>query len=141
MTTVVVRLSNIQPGSAALGLVKTYFLTSGRPAVTVRYQCPPSLDRISVECALSPDYLTLLRSGASVVEEIEHSGARGLRAGCVEITMEVDSHGIWETAVQACIGHARIFRVVSSTKEFEIRLNVFGGRARRAKRRPDALRR
>src|SRR6185295_16548009 len=52
---VVVRLVNIEKESAARGLVKEYELAKNG-VLTVRYQLPQTLTKLSIECGLSPDY-------------------------------------------------------------------------------------
>lgn len=119
-----VELTNVEQGSAARGLVKTYSFEAASAGLRVRYRLPRSLTRLSVECALSPDYLTLLRCGAAALEEVRASDARGFAAGPVSIALEAGAGVEWEPAPQECVGHGRTLRAGSTAREFEFALRI-----------------
>lgn len=119
-----VRLVNIEKGSAAHGLEKTFEFSRIGPVLEVQYVLPPGLPRLSVECALSPDYLHLLRTGASALSRIEGPGLRGFRSNGVSVVVECDSSCLWETPIQECVGHARTVRAGSGSRRWRLGLRV-----------------
>jgi Glycosyl hydrolase family 57 len=121
---VVVRLINIEKNSRAFGLVKTYLFDSRRPTLSVRYHLPPSLKNISVECAVSPDYLALLRHGSNMMKSIETRNERGFVAGDIAIKIEPSPGVVWQGALHPWIGHGRTFRLTSTQQEFELNLRL-----------------
>jgi starch synthase len=119
-----VQLTNIQRESAARGLIKTYTFDAASPALNVHYQLPPTLDGLSVECGLSPDYLTLLRCGSNVVEPVGALTSRGFAAGSVSVVMEVAPEIAWEKPLQEWVGHGRTLRVGAQQREFSLALRI-----------------
>lgn len=119
-----VRLTNVQEGSAARGLVKTYMFTAADPVLSVNYQLPPTMQQLSVECGLSPDYLTLLRCGAPVLEPVNTRTARGFATGPVSIAIDAPPEARWEPAAQECVGHGRTLRVCAAEREFSLALSI-----------------
>jgi len=120
----VAKLTNVEAGSRARGLQKLISFDGGTPSVRVKYRLPRGLDRISVECALSPDYLALLRGGAGVLTTIEERNARGFEANGMSVRVECDAGCEWEEPVQEWIGHARTIRVGTSRREFDLMLQM-----------------
>jgi hypothetical protein len=120
----VVRLVNIEKGSAAEGLEKQFEFRPSDSGLTVRYRLPASLKKLSIECAISPDYLSLLRHGSEIVTAIESQQGRGFAAGGVSVVLEAGPALKWEKAKQEWIGHGRTLRVGVRKREFEIRLHV-----------------
>jgi hypothetical protein len=119
----VIRLVNLESDSPALGLEKTFTFDARQPVLTVRYHLPLTLDRISIDCALSPDYLTLLRRGSEVMTMI-NGKVRGFSTQGLKIVVEpaVDAH--WDKPEQEWIGHARTVRMTSAAREFEVNLRI-----------------
>ena len=119
-----VRLTNIEPQSAARGLEKVYTLGAADSYLSVRYKLPANLKNLSTECALSPDYLTLLRHGSQVMKPVGTDDARGFETQGLSVLLEAKSGLKWERPVQDWIGHGRTIRVGSKQREFEMKLQV-----------------
>jgi hypothetical protein len=119
-----VRLTNIEPESQAKGLVKLYQLSAADPVVTVRYRLPARLKTISIECALSPDYLALLRHGSEILKPVRSRGARGFKTRDLSLLLEPDDGLMWQTPIQEWVGHARTVRISSRRREFQLKLRV-----------------
>jgi hypothetical protein len=117
-------LVNVEQGSPARGLEKRYQLGPADPVLSVRYRLPHSLRKLSVECALSPDYLALLRQGSRIVTPVKSAVGRGFAANGVSVILEPDAGLKWETPEQECIGHGKTLRVGARKREFELRLRV-----------------
>jgi hypothetical protein len=122
--TVVVKLVNVERSSRARGLEKVITIEADQPRIRVRYRLPKKLPRLSVECALSPDYLELLRSGARVLRPVEESDVRGFEVNGVSVCVECQPGCKWEPAAQEVIGHGRTLRLGSSGKEFELTIHA-----------------
>lgn len=120
----VVRLTNVEAESAARGLVKLFEFRADARGLTVRYELPPAITRFSVECALSPDYLTLLRCGSDAVQSFGNGPVRGFAAGEAAVAMELGAAVSWEAPVQPWAGHAKTLRFGSSARTFEITLRI-----------------
>ncbi|PYS50171.1 MAG: hypothetical protein DMG13_21625 [Acidobacteria bacterium] len=120
----VVRLINIESTSRAFGLEKRYEFDTLQPGLTAHYRLPARLKHISIECALSPDYLALLRHGSRILKSIETRHERGFIAGDICIQVEPGAGLIWQDASQSWIGHSRTVRLTSRTREFEIKLRL-----------------
>lgn len=121
---VVVRLINIERNSRAFGLQKTYLFDTRRPVLSVRYRLPDSMKHISIECALSPDYLALLRHGSKIMKSIETRNERGFVAGDITIKIEPSPGVQWQGALNPWIGHGRTLRLTSKQQEFELNLRL-----------------
>jgi len=121
---VAVVLTNVEPGSRANGLRKTYEITN-EAELCVTYSLPASLDNLSVECGLSPDYLSLLRHGSTIMTPLKAEGARGYSTRGISVALEPDTHAAWEEPLQDWIGHGRTLRVACPRPEFQLRLRVF----------------
>jgi hypothetical protein len=120
-----VRLVNVEPASAARGLVKVYALSSPDAHVSVSYAPPPNLKKISIECALSPDYLTLLREGSRVLEPVKTKRSRGFTTKGLSVIVQTDSGMKWEKPLQEWIGHGRTVRAGTKRREFQLWLRIF----------------
>jgi hypothetical protein len=119
--TALLRLVNVEKGSAASGLTKEYRVENG--VLAVHYGLPRGLRRIAVECALSPDYLQLLRGGFDAVEPYSEGSARGF--SCRGLAVWIEPVGARFTEpVQSRCGHGCMMAVESSARSFEIRLGV-----------------
>ena len=118
------RLLNIEPRSNARGLVKVYELGSTDSHLSVWYTLPPKLKKLSIECALSPDYLTLLRRGSEVMKPIKTKHMRGFETQGLSIALVAESGLKWEKPVQEWIGHGRTVRVGSKQRDFQMRLRA-----------------
>ena len=103
--------------------MKEYELGASDSFLTIRYHLPAALKTISVECALSPDYLTLLRSGSTIATPIESERSRGFAVPGVSVFLESGSSVRWEQPEQEC-GHGWIVRVGTAKREFQLRLRA-----------------
>ncbi len=121
----VVRLINIERNSIARGLEKFYVFDATQPVLTVRYRLPAKLKELSIECALSPDYLTLLRNGSEIIETVNGGGKKGFATRDVAIAIEPAADGRWDKPLQEWIGHGRTLRFVVAQREFELRMRVW----------------
>ena len=121
---VVVKLVNVERGSRARGLEKLIALEADRPWVRVRYRLPKKLSRLSVECALSPDYLELLRNGARVLRAVGEHNAKGFEVNGVSVRVECQPGCRWERPAQEVIGHGRTLRLGSAEREFELAIHA-----------------
>jgi hypothetical protein len=119
-----VELKNVQENSAARGLTKRYLFDARTPVLRVQYELPPGLARLSVECGLSPDYLSLLRCGSSIVSAVEEDGARGFAAGPISVVLRAGAEFEWEQAGQAWVGHGRTLRVGTRKRAFELQIQL-----------------
>jgi hypothetical protein len=119
-----VRLINVEGESRARGLEKIYQFDALHSCLNVRYRLPAALQRISVECALSPDYLRLLRHGSKILKYAGTPPSRGFATGNLAIWIEPGPGLQWERPLQECIGHARTLQLGAACREFEVKLCV-----------------
>jgi len=119
-----VRLINTEVKSEALGLEKLFAFGATDAQLTVHYALPADLGSISVECALSPDYLALLRHGSRIMKPIAENRSRGFETTGLSIQLDTDSAVRWEWPLQEWIGHGRTLRVGSTNREFELGLRA-----------------
>src|SRR5207247_8420427 len=86
-----------------------------------------SLMGIDIEFGLSPDYLSLLRYGQSLVrDQARDEGSRGYAAGGVTVWVRRDRQGdnAWTGPYQNVFGHGRSLRLSSKDKRFSITIGV-----------------
>jgi hypothetical protein len=95
------------------------------PLLTVRYRLPPQLKEISIECALSPDYLSLLRHGSEIITPVNGQRRRGFATPQVAVALEPAPDAHWEQPPQEWIGHGRTLRLKVTRAEFELKLHVW----------------
>jgi hypothetical protein len=112
-----IRLVNVEKSSRAFGLVKEIELREGCACMTVRYQLPRSLSRIEVECAFSPDYLHLLRSGMRSLQLFAEANVRGCRAANITVSIAPKGSITYTTPYQERCGHGAVLRLMSSTRQ------------------------
>jgi hypothetical protein len=120
----IVRLRNVQKGSAANGLIKDYRLEAGAPELRARYRLPKTLSSFSTEAGLSPDYLQLLRNGSAGMQAVKGRGFRGWSNDGVAVWLKPIPGGElrWKRPYQDEFGHGRMLRLGTSAAEFEIAL-------------------
>jgi hypothetical protein len=82
------------------------------------------MDRIEIECALSPDYLQLLRSGKRWLEPVVDGSVHGCRAGDVTIWVAPTPSMSYTTPYQDCCGHATVLRLLGSEPKISFDLGV-----------------
>jgi hypothetical protein len=122
--TALIRLKNVQEESAAFGLVKELEMRAGSASLEVRYHLPRALKRIDIECALSPDYLELLRRGKRRLEAWSEGRSRGWRCGIVTVWLRPESKAIYATPYQEYCGHAAVLRLCSVERDVRFQIGV-----------------
>ena len=120
-----IELINVERTSRALGLKKTYVMDAEQPLLSVRYRLPAKLKEISIECALSPDHLSLLRHGSEIITPVDGRRRRGFATPQVAVAVEPAPDAHWEQPPQECIGHGRTLRLKVTCTEFELKLQVW----------------
>jgi starch synthase len=123
-SSVLVRLTNVQEDSRALGLIKEFELQARSASIQVRYHMPPALLSLETEFALSPDYLQLLRSGTLSLETIADGEVRGCRAGGVTVWVSPKTAAAYAVPYQERCGHASILRLRGDGPEICLELGV-----------------
>ncbi len=119
-------LQNTEAGSAGYGLVKEIVLSHGQSALQVNYTLPDDLPSLEVEFGLSPDYLSLLRSGRCLLQKHRVAGARGWSAGGITawVKPEQADRLAWAKPYREEFGHGCSLRLASSKKHFTIWIGV-----------------
>lgn len=119
-------LQNHQCESPGRGLVKRIVLSYGSNALRVSYTLPDRLPGADIEFGLSPDYLSLLRSGRGLLREYTDAGARGWSAGGVTVWIkpEPGDHLRWTKPYQEEFGHGRSMRLTSTKGGFSLWVGV-----------------
>lgn len=120
-------MANVQPGSKARGLIKTVSLLSYQEdSLQVGYSLPSHLNKLEVECGLSPDYLGLLREGYGMLVPYEESGARGWRTTRLAAWVKPDSGASfeWSRPGQAQFGHGYVLAMAFKEQKFGLTLGV-----------------
>lgn len=121
-----VELTNIEPNSKGLGLIKKIRLASGQPHLGVEYRLPGPLTEISVDFSLSPDYLSLLRYGHALMKPYEEKGAMGWMAGSTAVWVRGENAAPlhWCQPYENEGGHKATLRASTSCREFAISIGV-----------------
>jgi hypothetical protein len=119
-----VRLKNVQEDSAAFGLVKELELRAGSASLRVLYRVPRGLKQIETECALSPDYLELLRTGKRYFKTVNEGVVRGCRVGQVTVWLKPASRARYGTPYQEFCGHGAVLRLCSMARELDFDIGV-----------------
>jgi hypothetical protein len=125
-TTVDVELENIEARSVARGLTKRIYFSHGESQLHVRYAVPESVQAISVDFALSPDYLNLLRYGRALLTPFEKDGLRGWSANSTAIWVREEEGGplSWSLPFPDNTGHKASQRISTLNKRFAISIGV-----------------
>jgi hypothetical protein len=121
---VVVRLSNTEQRSAAFGMIKELELKAGAASLQVSYRLPVNLRKLATECALSPDYLELLRSGSRNLRMMEDGVTRSCKAGGASVWLNAGRGIQFEEPFQPRCGHGCVIRLASSQREFNFAIGV-----------------
>jgi hypothetical protein len=119
-----VRLDNVEQGSAAGRVVKALELGAATAALHVHYRVPRALPGFAFGCALSPDYLSLLRGGSARLQVAESGPAHGCVNGDVAVWVEPRENARYEKPYQARCGHGCMVRIGSTASEFSARIGV-----------------
>jgi hypothetical protein len=124
------RLTNVQKDSGAFGMVKDFELTDRACSLFTRYQLAPQLGTVSVDCGLSPDYLSLLRKGVSELKRVRTPHIRGWRASRIAAWIKPVSGFEWDTADPEVFGHGYLLRLRAVQPECAVALGVTPRRLR-----------
>lgn len=121
-----VELQNSEERSRGYGLVKRLRLAQGEARIEVSYVLPEFLDAISVDFALSPDYLNLLRQGRELLKPFMDRDARGCSADSTAVWIrEEKCTGLsWCEPFPDEAGHKATFRATSSSRTFSVSIGV-----------------
>ncbi|MBZ5659465.1 MAG: hypothetical protein LAO08_03590 [Acidobacteriia bacterium] len=121
-----VDLQNAEASSSGFGLIKRIRLAQGEARIQVSYSLPESLEGISIDFSLSPDYLNLLRQGRALLKPYENGAARGWSADstAVWIRQEQGASLAWSEPFPDEGGHKATFRVTTSNRNFSLSIGV-----------------
>jgi Glycosyl hydrolase family 57 len=121
-----IELENIELQSAGNGLIKRIQLTHDESRLEVDYTVPQSVPGISVDFALSPDYLNLLRYGRTLLIPFEQAGARGWSANSIAVWVRGEGNSAlsWSDPCPEHRGHKASLRLSSSNSKFAISIGV-----------------
>jgi len=124
--TVEVELQNAEVSSIGYGLTKRIRLSPGEARIEVRYCLPESLQDISIDFALSPDYLNLLRHGRALLNPFVNGEARGSSAGSTAVWIRAEEGSVfsWREPFSDEGGHKATFRVTTSNRCFSVSIGV-----------------
>jgi Glycosyl hydrolase family 57 len=125
-TSVDVELQNIEVQSTARGLTKRMHLSHGEGRLEVCYALPESVEAISVDFALSPDYLNLLRYGRAVLVPFEEGRSRGWSANSTAVWVREEEGGplSWSRPFPDEAGHKASLRISTFNRKFTISIGV-----------------
>jgi hypothetical protein len=125
-TTVEVELEDVEERSVARGLTKRMHLSHGESRLAVCYAVPESVGAISVDFALSPDYLNLLRYGRALLNPFEKGGLRGWSANSTAVWVREEEGGplSWSLPFPDNTGHKASLRISTFNKKFAISIGV-----------------
>lgn len=121
-----VELTNIETASHGNGLVKRIRLAAGKPEITASYSLPESMKEISIDFAFSPDYLTLLRYGSSMLRVFVKDQLHGCTANSTTVWVKgEDTAGIaWSEPNPVEGGHKSTWRASVSRTDFSFSIGV-----------------
>ena len=123
--TVDIKLQNVEVNSCGYGLTKHIRLSQGEARMEVAYSLPESLETISIDFALSPDYLNLLRHGRAVLKPFLAGQARGWSANSTAVWVREEGASLsWCEPFPEETGHKATFRVTSSRRNFSLSIGV-----------------
>jgi hypothetical protein len=120
------KLQNSDVNSRGCGLVKRIHFSQGEARIEVSYSLPESLPEISIDFALSPDYLNLLRLGRSCLKPFEIGQGRGwcVDSTAVWVREEENSALVWHEPSSSEGGHKATLRVTTSNRIFSLSIGV-----------------
>lgn len=121
-----VELQNVQPDSKGLGLIKRIHLAYGEARIGVHYALPKAVEEISIDFALSPDYLSLLRYGRALLKLLVQDETRGWSANstAVWVRCELGPSLRWCEPYPDEGGHKATLRASVSDREFTLSIGV-----------------
>lgn len=112
------------------GALKVFRLAAGARRIDVSYVLPRASDRrgserLGVDFALSPDYLSLLREGRRVVP-VRRGAARGWRNRATRAWAHIPDGEpvVWDHALNSVCGHGMLLRAAAHGPSFRLSLGV-----------------
>jgi aminoglycoside phosphotransferase (APT) family kinase protein len=122
----VATLRNVETDSALRGAEKRVHLAAGDAHMSVSYELPPAVRRLSTEVCLSPDYARLLQLGPKDLSPLSGPRWRGWRNGGTSVWLRIDpkQSTLWDTPHQERSGHGVNLRVTSFSRRFGLKLGV-----------------
>lgn len=125
-STVDVELQNMEAQSRSRGLRKRIHLTQGESRLQVCYEIPEAVGGISVDFALSPDYLSLLRFGRALLSPFEEGRTIGWRTNSTAVWVREDGGGplSWSRPYPNEGGHKASLRLSTFNTNFTISIGV-----------------
>jgi starch synthase len=120
--------------TAECGVVKEVELAADSPSLRMQYELPPDCAELETEIGLSPDYLRLLRSGASCVQGVDEGDVRGCRTEDIFVWVRlVEPERVrWSQPYQPRFGHGYALRASGQGPQFSIDLGVQTGASHRS---------
>ena len=118
------RFTNRENKSKAFGMVKEFELTDKASSLFVRYKLPDQLQEVAFDCGLSPDYVNLLRKGASELQPVRTPRIRGWKTPRVAVWLKPVSGLHWDDQHQGNFGHGGVLRLASAEHECAVALGV-----------------
>ena len=117
-------LENIHHESRARGLRKRLSLKEGSNEIAVHYELPAGLSPPTIEFGFSPDYLSLLRKGSSVMGALEDPSNVGYTCHDVSVWLSLEGLQLDDRCQTAYreFGHGRAVRLTPTGREFTLRL-------------------
>jgi hypothetical protein len=121
-----VELVNVEPQSAGSSLSKRIALRHGDSFLEVHYAVPECLSAISVDFALSPDYLNLLRYGRAILRAFEQDRAQGWSANSIAVWVREEGEGefSWSRPLPEHNGHKACLRLSTGSRQFTVSIGV-----------------
>lgn len=110
----------------ASGMAKVFRLAAKGRSIEVEYRLPAIPERFRVECALSPDYLALLRHGRARLRRARRDGKRGWQNSdaAAWVQPKPGDPVLWDEPLKAEAGHALVLCVAAYGKLFTLRVGV-----------------
>ncbi len=123
-----IKLINSAPTGGLAGAAKIVRLAADARYLEVEYRLPFTPERFSVEFALSPNYLDLLRQGRRGVRALRRGLARGWRNGECQVWVQLlaDQPALWDIPNSPECGHGLLLRVTAYGPVMRLRLGVGG---------------
>lgn len=121
-----VELQNVEVGSKGYELIKRIHLLPGEARIEVCYSLPETLEAISIDFALAPDYLNLLRHGRALMKPFGNGRARGWSANSTAVWVRAEGGAslLWCEPFPHEGGHKATFRVTTSNRRFSLSIGV-----------------
>jgi hypothetical protein len=119
-----VRMTNTEAASAARDLVKEISLPAQSASLHVSYVLPRRMRGVAVEFGLSPDYLSLLRTGSACMQLYSNDQGKGWAAGNVAVAVSIGEGVRWGKPVQRRFGHGCMLRAECEAQSFDFSILI-----------------